>query len=596
MNDAEISLANLGDWRRTMYGGTVRASDIGTEVVLMGWVNSRRDHGGVIFIDLRDRSGIVQIVFNPERSSAAHRVAEQARGEFVLAVRGTVAPRSAETINPNLSTGEIEVMASDARILNRARPTPFAVDDDTAVTEATRLKYRYLDLRRPRMQQNLLLRHRLTKTVRDYLDRHHFLEIETPVLGRSTPEGARDYLVPSRVNLGQFYALPQSPQLYKQLLMVSGFDRYFQIVRCFRDEDLRADRQPEFTQIDLEMSFVRVDDVIVLIEGLLAEVFALQGIEVPRPFLRLSYAEAIARFGTDRPDMRFELELVEVSELVRDVEFKVFREVVERGGIVKALRVPDGSRLSRKDLDNMPAVVAPYGAKGVAWVKCNPDGWQSPIAKFFTGEQRAAIERACGSEAGDVILFVADLPKVVNESLASLRLHLGGLLGMIPANTFAFLWVTDFPLFEYSPEEKRFLAVHHPFTAPRDHDLERLERETAVVRAQAYDVVLNGTELGGGSVRIHRPDVQARVFALLGISETEARDKFGFLLDALSYGAPPHGGIAIGLDRLCMLLCGMDSIREVLAFPKTQRAACLMTDAPSPVLPAQLRELGLKLA
>ncbi len=586
----------LGDWQRSCYGGTLRAGDESREVLLMGWVNVRRDHGGVIFVDLRDRSGLVQLVFNPERSPAAHAMAGDLRGEFVIGARGTVTRRTADTVNPNMPTGEIEVMVDELRILNRARPTPFAIDGGETVTEATRLKYRYLDLRRPAMQDNLILRHRLTKSVRDYLDRHDFLEIETPVLGRSTPEGARDYLVPSRISPGEFYALPQSPQLYKQLLMASGYDRYFQIVRCFRDEDLRADRQPEFTQIDLEMSFVRRDDVLLLVEGMLAEVFALRGVEVPRPLPRLTYAEAVARFGTDRPDMRFGLELAEITPLVREVEFKVFRDVAARGGIVKALRVPDGSRLSRKDLDTMPEVVAPYGAKGVAWAKLNPDGWQSPIAKFFTPEQRGAIEEACAAGVGDVVLFVADTDKVVNESLAALRLHLGRLLGLIPENRFSFLWVTDFPLLEYSAEEKRYTAVHHPFTAPAADDLDRLESDPGAVRAQAYDVVLNGTELGGGSIRIHRPDVQARVFALLGISETEARNKFGFLLDALAYGAPPHGGLALGLDRLCMLLCGADSIRDVIAFPKTQRAADLMTEAPSPVDPRQLRDLGLRLA
>ncbi|MBI4514719.1 MAG: aspartate--tRNA ligase [Deltaproteobacteria bacterium] len=589
-------MAGLDGWQRSCYAGSVSAADEARAIVVMGWVNARRDHGGVVFVDLRDRSGILQLVFNPERSAAAHVVAEELRGEFVVAARGTVVRRSAETVNPNLPTGEVELMVSEARILNRCRPTPFAIDGGDAVAEATRLKYRYLDLRRPAMQNNLILRHRLTKTIRDYLDRHGFLEIETPVLGRSTPEGARDYLVPSRISPGEFYALPQSPQLYKQLLMVSGYDRYFQVVRCFRDEDLRADRQPEFTQIDLEMSFVDRDQVMALVEGMLREVFALREIALPNPMPRLTYADAIGRFGTDRPDLRFGLELTEISQLVRAVEFKVFREAVERGGIVKALRVADGSRLSRKDLDSLPEVAAPYGAKGVAWVKLNPDGWQSPIAKFFSAEQRAAIEAACAAAAGDVILFVADDAKVVNESLANLRLHLADVLSLVPENAFAFTWVTDFPLLEYDAAEKRMVAVHHPFSAPNAEDLARLESAPAAVRAQAYDVVLNGTELGGGSIRIHRPEVQARVFALLGISETEARDKFGFLLDALAFGAPPHGGLAIGLDRLCMLLSGANSIRDVIAFPKTQRAACLMTEAPSAVDPRQLRELGLRLA
>ncbi len=595
MNDG-VKDVGLEDWQRSHYAGTLRATDEGRTVTVMGWVNSRRDHGGVVFIDLRDRSGIVQLVFNPERSPAAHAVAEQVRSEFVLAVRGTIARRSPETVNPNLPTGEIEIVASEARILNRARPIPFAIDDDAGVAEATRLKYRYLDLRRPAMQQNLMLRHRLNKVIRDYLDAQGFLELETPVLGRSTPEGSRDYLVPSRVNPGTFYALAQSPQLYKQLFMVSGFDRYYQLARCFRDEDLRADRQPEFTQLDLEMSFVRQDDVLRVVEGMLVEVFALRDIVVPNPIPRLSYADAIGRFGSDKPDLRFGLELVDISDLVRTVEFKVFRDTVERGGIVKAIRVPDGNRLSRKDLDGMPEIVAPYGAKGVAWVKLNADGWQSPIAKFFTPEQRRAIEQACAAVVGDVVLFVADSPRVVNDSLGSLRLHLANLLGLIAADRFAFVWVTDFPLFDYSASEKRLVSVNHPFTAPREDELERLSDAPEHVRAQAYDVVLNGTELGGGSIRIHRPEVQARVFEILGMSETEARDKFGFLLDALALGAPPHGGLALGVDRLCMLLCGVDSIRDVIAFPKTQRAACLMTEAPSVVDPRQLRELGLRLA
>ncbi|HVN85756.1 MAG TPA: aspartate--tRNA ligase [Candidatus Binatia bacterium] len=590
------SPAGLGDWQRTCYGGTVRAADEGRAVVVMGWVHSRRDHGGVVFVDLRDRTGLLQVVFNPERSPAAHRVAEDMRGEFVIAVRGTVVRRSPETVNPNLPTGEIEVMADEARILNRARPIPFAIEDGDGVAEATRLKYRYLDLRRPTMQQNLIVRHRISKCIRDYLDRHAFLEIETPVLGRSTPEGSRDYLVPSRVNPGTFYALAQSPQLYKQLFMVSGFDRYFQIARCFRDEDLRADRQPEFTQLDLEMSFVGVDDVLRVVEGLLVEVFGVRDIAVPQPIPRLTYAEAMGRYGSDKPDLRCPLELVDVSSLVATVEFKVFRETIERGGIVKALRVPDGSHLSRRDLDSMPEIAAPFGAKGVAWVKINPDGWQSPIAKFFTTEQRAAIDRACAAGVGDVVLFVADAPKVVHESLGALRLHIGNLLGLIDRDQFAFVWVTDFPLFEYSDTDKRLVSVNHPFTAPREDEIDRLDSVPEQVRAQAYDVVLNGTELGGGSIRIHRPDLQARIFDILGLSETDARDKFGFLLDALAFGAPPHGGLALGLDRICMLLCGADSIRDVIAFPKTQRAACLMTEAPSPVDPRQLRELNLRLA
>jgi len=590
-----VNPESLGDWKRTGYCGDLRPADEGTTVTVMGWVHTRRDHGGLIFVDLRDRSGIVQVVFNPEREPTTFALAQDLRNEFVIAVRGRVAHRPAETLNPNLATGEIEVLAGDAKLLSRARNIPFAIDGGAAVAESTRLKYRYLDLRRPEMQERIVFRHRLTKAVRDYLDGQGFLDIETPILTRSTPEGARDYLVPSRINPGHFYALPQSPQLFKQILMVAGFDRYFQIVRCFRDEDLRADRQPEFTQIDIEMSFVQPDDVMALTEGMLTAACALRGIAVPRPIPRLTYDEAVRRFGIDRPDMRFALELAEVTDIARSCEFKVFREAVARGGIVKVLRLPDGDRLSRKDLDGLPDLVAPYGAKGVAWVRVTDAGWQSPIAKFLSTEERSAIDRTCGAGVGDLLMFVADTAKVVNDALANLRLQLADRLGMIPSDRYAFVWVTDFPLFEYSAEDKRYVSVHHPFTAPHEDDLERLESDPLGVRALAYDVVLNGTELGGGSVRIHRPEIQSRVFAMLGINETDARAKFGFLLDALAFGAPPHGGIAFGLDRIAMLLSGGTSLRDVIAFPKTQRAVCLMTDAPSAVDGRQLRELGLKL-
>ncbi len=589
-----MSLDLLGDWQRSSRCGEPRAADVGREVTLMGWVHSRRDHGGVVFVDLRDRTGVVQIVFNPERAKEAHERAGTLRSEFVLAVRGVVKARTPETLNPNLPTGEVEVFADELRILNEAETPPFAIDDETSVAEATRLKYRYLDLRRPSAQQNLIFRHRVASTIRNYLDEQGFIDVETPILTRSTPEGARDYLVPSRVNRGSFYALPQSPQLFKQILMVAGLDRYYQIAKCFRDEDLRADRQPEFTQIDIEASFIQPRDIYALIEGMLTRVLALKNIPVPNPFPRITYAEAMRRFGSDKPDMRFGMELAEITDIVRTAELRVFREAAEKGGMVKALFVPDGGKLTRKDLDSLPEAVATYGAKGVAWARLNPDGWQSPIAKFLNDEQRKAIEQATGASVGGIIMFLADQAKVVNDSLSHLRLKLAAQLDMIPADAHALLWVTEFPLFDYSAEEKRAVSVNHPFTAPMDEDLERLESEPYTVRAKAYDVIWNGIELGGGSIRIHRTDLQERVFRLLGMTPEEARGRFGFLLDALAYGAPSHGGIALGLDRLAMLLCNASSLRDVIAFPKTQRAVCLMTEAPSTVDQRQLRDLGVR--
>ncbi len=585
----------LGDWKRSGYCGALSADDIGKEVMLMGWAMRRRDHGGLVFVDLRDREGIAQIVFDPELSPEAHRKAEGVRNEFVLAVRGKVAPRPEGTVNPSLKTGEIEVLVSECRVLNRSKALPFTLDEHVEVAENIRLKHRYLDLRRPALQQNLLLRSKVTALTREFLTEQGFVEVETPYLTKSTPEGARDFLVPSRINQGSFYALPQSPQLFKQILMVSGFDRYYQIVRCFRDEDLRADRQPEFTQIDCEMSFVDRDDVITVMEGLIARIFQeAKGVRVELPIQRMTYSEAIRRFGVDNPDIRFGLELVELSELVGKSGFKVFADVVASGGIVKGLNAKGCAGLSRKEIDELTEFVKVYGAKGLAYVKMTAEGWQSPIAKFFTAEEMAGIDAAFGAEQGDLLLFVADRAKVVNDSLGRLRNRLAQLLKLIDGETFRFVWITDFPLLEWDDEEKRWVAVHHPFTAPMDEDLPSLESDPGRCRAKAYDLVLNGNEIGGGSIRIHRESIQSLMFRMLGIGEEEARAKFGFLLDALEYGTPPHGGIAFGMDRLIMIMSGSESIRDVIAFPKTQKGACLMSEAPSEVDARQLRDLGLK--
>lgn len=579
--------------------GQLNETNIGSEVLIFGWANKWRDHGGVVFIDLRDRSGIVQVVFNPETDAELHKRAHRIRSEYVLQIKGEVRKRPAGTENLSIPTGKIEIIAKEFTVLNECKQLPFMVEDDTDASESLRFKHRYLDLRRPSIQKNIILRHKVTKIIRDYLDARDFLDIETPILTKSTPEGARDYLVPSRLNPGHFYALPQSPQIFKQILMVSGLEKYYQIVRCFRDEDLRADRQPEFTQMDLEMSFVKSDEIIGLIEELLKRLLKETAGEIfNEQFQRLTYHEAMNRFGSDKPDLRFSLELRDVSDIIKESSFKVFLDTLAKGGIVKGVNAKGLAGYSRKEMDDLTKEVQTFGAKGLAWIKVK-NGFESPIAKFFPEQTLTSLAEKMEAQEGDLLLFVADTKDVANDTLSRLRNELAKRLGLIKDGVFKFVWITDYPLFEWNKDEKRFETMHHPFTSPAEEDIELFlkggNEDMPKIRAQAYDIVLNGYEIGGGSIRIHKKEVQDRMFEMLKITPEDADAKFGFLLEALEYGAPPHGGIALGLDRLVMILAGASSIRDVIAFPKTQKAVCPLSNAPSTVEPRQLKELSIKL-
>lgn len=581
---------------RTHYCGEIGKELIGQKVTVAGWVHRRRDHGGLVFVDLRDRTGILQAVFNPQEQKEAYEIAKELKNEYVVKVTGTVRPRPEGTENPDIPTGFVELNSERVEILNTSRPLPFLVEDNTTADELTRLKYRYIDLRRPSLQKNFIIRHRIAQIVRNYLSENGFLEIETPFLTKSTPEGARDFLVPSRLNPGTFYALPQSPQLFKQILMVAGFDKYFQIVKCFRDEDLRADRQPEFTQIDLELSFIEREDIFNLIEGLLFKIFKeIVGIEIKVPFDKIPYDDVMLRYGEDKPDRRFGLELSDVTDVFGKTKFKVLESVIEKKGIVKGLNLPQKANITRSEIDSVVELAKSFGAGGLLWFKVLENGLESPVVKYLEKNEVEMLRERFNAKPGDLILLVAGDFSTVNTALSRLRNHFGREMKLIDNNRFDFLWVVDFPLFEYSEEEKKITAVHHPFTSPRDEDIPLLEDQTLKVKAKAYDVVLNGTELGGGSIRIHKKEIQERVFKILGISESDARLKFGFLLDALEFGAPPHGGIALGMDRLVAIICGANSIRDCIAFPKTQKAYCPMSDAPNVVDPKQLKELHIKL-